>query len=75
MKLLRDKRAWRRFLLNDLGMPKGDADNEREPKEYPCFAYAYIRSFGHEELGPVYLYGKDVEKMVKRLSAARPAAA
>lgn len=34
------------------------------PEHYPCFAYAIVQSFGYEEEQPVYLYQKDLQKML-----------
>jgi hypothetical protein len=41
-----------------------------EPREYPCYAYAVVQSFGYEEEQPKYLYPNDIEKMRKSLENA-----
>jgi hypothetical protein len=70
MKLLKNRAAWRRFLRNDCGMSKADADGEREPLDYPCYGYAVVRSYAYEEQMPMYLYERDLETMLNHVRIA-----
>lgn len=65
MTFIKNRRAWLKWKREDLGGQEGVI----EPKEYPCFAYATVRSFGYEEYAENYLYPADVEKMQKSLTA------
>jgi hypothetical protein len=76
MKLIKSRAGWRRFLSDDCGMSgpwqKNNRDGEREPVEYPCYAYAVVRSFNYEELAPMIVYRKDVERMLAELIKNAP---
>lgn len=61
MKLLRNKRAWKRWAREN-GLLTQETPAE-EPTEYPCFAYTSCRSFGYEELNEHYLYHADLYDM------------
>lgn len=38
-----------------------------EPEEYPCWAFSVVASFGYEEERPVYVYRRDLQRMLDRL--------
>lgn len=71
MKLLKNKRAWQRFLRNDVSYYPSQIKDAKEPDEYPCYAYAVVQSYAYEEQAPVYLYLGDIEKMEVALRKIR----
>lgn len=70
MKLIKNKRGWKKFLRDEVMMYDSQIEREPEPKEYPCFGYDQIHSFGMEELTPLYLYAADLERMQRQLATA-----
>lgn len=71
MKLIKTRAGWRRFLRNECGMSSRDVDGEREPTEYPCYAYADVRSWAYQEQKPVIMYEDDIERMLNSVRIAR----
>ena len=71
MKLLKTRVGWRRWMLAHVaGTYASTLDQYEEPKEYPCYAYAVVQSFGYEEEQPRYLYRADLPKLAKALEFA-----
>ena len=68
MKLLTNTSAWRQWVKDEEGR---FADKVHpQPKEYPCFAYMELESWGQETLTAVYLYQHQIEEMALALKAA-----
>lgn len=75
--LLRNERAWRRWIQTVDGATWKDYNKSEkrpplviacaEPTEYPCWAYARNQSYAYEESAPEYLYRADLTQMLARL--------
>ena len=73
MRLLKNKRAWLKFLRDDVGMycdpvkqGKDHAAPEKMP-EFPCYGYTEVVSWNYEERRPIYLHGTQIFKMWRAL--------
>lgn len=62
MKYLKSHLAWPRWCSSVFGRQEVD-----EPKEYPCYVYTVVASWGMQEEQPVYVYRRDLEKMLKAI--------
>lgn len=72
MILLGSERAYRRW-ARDAYDTYNDRWQAESPKEYPCYAYTVVQSFGYEETAPRYLYASDIAKMhanIQRVATA-----
>lgn len=69
MKFLKSERAWKIWVNKELSYEGGAARHE-VPKQFPCFVYLVVLSFGYEEQAPEYLYPADVAKMAKLVREA-----
>ena len=68
MKLLTNVSAWRQWIKDEEGR---FADKVHpQPKEYPCFAYMVLDSWGQETQTAMYLYQHQVDEMSLALLAA-----
>lgn len=61
MTYLKSKRAWVRWKSKDT-----PADCE-EPKNFPCFVYCTVLSYGYEEDKANYLYESDLRAMLDQI--------
>jgi len=61
MKFLKSKLAWKRWVK------RNGVCWVVPPKQFPCFAYETVTSFGYEETEANYLYDYDLERMLREV--------
>ena len=73
MVLLKNHRAWKRFVNKECNIiPTDDKGrhNGAPPREFPCYAYLTVASYGYEEQNIHYLYVEDIANMYVKLMKA-----
>lgn len=72
MELLKTKRDWQKWCKAHDLLTKSDIANmiTASPTEYPCFAYAIVKSWNDQDEHAVYLYPADIERMEHELARA-----
>ncbi|MFA7454883.1 MAG: hypothetical protein WCZ10_10520 [Desulfobulbaceae bacterium] len=68
LKFLRSETAFRRWSLATFLKHRDKTLLRRyAPKQYPCYGYLVVESFGYEEEMPKYLYCADILRMAGRI--------
>lgn len=67
MKLLQNKRAWKKWVKGQRFGSTIDPTLYPEPTKFPCYVYLTVASFNYQEEQANYLNADDIERMRKEL--------